>query len=78
MALSVANKPEDHMDQKPEYLSLREAAKELGVNRTWLAGALSSLEVPLMPLGQSKAVRRSDLARLKLPARRKQPVAPSR
>ena len=55
------------METKAEYLSLREAARELGVNRTWLAGHLAALSIPLMPVGKSLAVRREDLKRVKRP-----------
>ena len=53
------------MDNTPDYLSLRDAAKYLGVNRTWLAGALAALSIPLMPLGTAKVVKRTDLERVR-------------
>lgn len=62
---------------QPDYLSLRDAAKYLGANRTWLAGALAAMSIPLTPIGQSKAVKRSDLERLRPLVPRKRAGAPS-
>ncbi len=53
------------MDAKPEYLSLRQAAKELGVERRWLKGHLAALNIPLMPLGPSLAIKRDVVDRIK-------------
>lgn len=52
-------------DISPHYMCLRDAAEYLGVNRTWLAGALAALDIPLQPLGTAKAVRRSDLEQVR-------------
>jgi hypothetical protein len=52
-----------------EYLSIRQAAEELGVNRTWLSGHLAALKVPLMPIGKSLGVRRKDLKRVIVPVK---------
>ncbi len=62
------------MVNKKEYLSLRKAAEELRVNRSWLHGHLAGLGIPLMPIGNSLAVKRSDLKRVKAPA--KESIAP--
>ncbi len=64
----VANQTEGNVDNQHEYLSLRKAAEELGVNRAWLAGHLSALKL-LTPIGSSLAVRRRDLKRVKVPVK---------
>jgi hypothetical protein len=53
------------METKPEYLSLREAAIELGVNRSWLKGHLEALNIPLLAVGKTLAVKRDDLKQVK-------------
>lgn len=53
------------MDNSHDYMCLRDAAKYLGVNRTWLAGALAALGIPLMSLGTAKVVKRTDLERVR-------------
>lgn len=60
-----------------EFYSVQAAAIYLGVNRTWLAGALAAMSIPLTPIGQSKAVKRSDLERLRPLVPRKRAGAPS-
>jgi len=55
------------MANQSEHLSVRQAAKELGVNRAWLAGHLSALGL-LTPIGKTLAVHRKDLRRVKTPA----------
>lgn len=47
-------------------LSLRQAAKVLGVNRYWLSGYVVGLGIDLVSLGPSIGIRRSDLEKIKL------------
>lgn len=53
------------METSNEYLSLTEAAKSLGVNRTWLKGHLAALQIALVPVGKTLVIRREDLKRVK-------------
>jgi hypothetical protein len=75
VVVTVANEPEQEPMETntPDLLSLREAAECLGANRTWLAGAIAAAEIQLTPIGQSKAVKRSDIERLRplVPPKRK-------
>lgn len=50
-------------------LSLRSAARELGVNSTWLSGHLAALKVKLTPIGRTLAVSRHDLKRVQIPVK---------
>ena len=52
------------MDAKQQYYSLRSTAAFLGVDRRWLKGAIQALGITMMPLGQAKAIRRSDFPAL--------------
>ncbi len=53
------------MDNSHDYMSLRDAAKYLGVNRTWLAGAVAALGIPTMALGTAKVIKRTDLEKVR-------------
>lgn len=53
------------MKTKSEYISIRKAAEEIGVNRMWLHGHLVGLGIPLIRAGNSIAISRAALRQIK-------------
>jgi excisionase family DNA binding protein len=47
-------------------MSLRQAAKVLGVNRNWLSAYLEGREIRLIRIGPSLGIKRSDLEKIRL------------
>lgn len=64
MANQVARNKDDD-----DSVSIREAARTLGVNRTWLSGYLRGRGIRLVPVGSSLGVRRRDLRLVRVPPR---------
>lgn len=61
-----------------EYVSLATVARILNVNRVWLAGYVSGLELPTKEIARRVAIRRIDIQKIEIPARLgRNNVAPS-